>query len=86
MFNVGDIVYLKSGGPAMTVISDDGKQTTVQWFNGSAPQSTAFPDATLVTDDPAPVLQQALIVANAQAAVDNPVPVKVSQAQPAIGG
>ena len=35
MFNIGEIVILKSGGPAMTVISiTDGKLTCMYYYEG----------------------------------------------------
>ena len=35
VFNAGDVVRLKSGGPAMTVLwaARDGESVTLQWWN-----------------------------------------------------
>ncbi|BBL90609.1 hypothetical protein VroAM7_32620 [Vibrio rotiferianus] len=33
MFNVGDCVQLKSGGPVMTVSDTDGSTVRCQWFD-----------------------------------------------------
>ena len=33
MFNIGDEVVLKSGGPRMTVCSTIGEMITCSWFN-----------------------------------------------------
>lgn len=33
MFNVGDLVMLKSGGPVMTVIQVDGSNVYCTWFD-----------------------------------------------------
>ena len=79
MFKVGDIVYLKSGSPPLTVITDDGSNATVQWFNGAAPEETAFPEGALSAVDPAPVLKQAAAVADAQAAIADPLPSPAQQ-------
>lgn len=46
-FNVGDVVCLKSGGPAMTVTkvgqSEGETFIWVKWFNGTKMQSDTFP-------------------------------------------
>ena len=50
---VGDVVYLKSGGRAMTVTTIDSDGTIrVAWDGGSA----GYPEACLVGDYPEPVL------------------------------
>lgn len=33
VFNSGDVVLLKSGGPKMTVIEDDGDTCECMWFD-----------------------------------------------------
>lgn len=54
---IGDVVYLKSGGPSMTVQAFPEKDSVqVQWFSGSEPRSAEFPVASLVVDDPTPAL------------------------------
>ena len=47
-FNVGDVVRLKSGGPAMTVVyTTEGNKVTVNWYNGSGFSQQVFPIAAL---------------------------------------
>ncbi|MGY6251497.1 YodC family protein [Bosea thiooxidans] len=41
-FNVGDVVRLKSGGPAMTVEQTGGKAIRCAWFNGGGYNSGVF--------------------------------------------
>jgi uncharacterized protein YodC (DUF2158 family) len=48
-FKVGDIVRLKSGGPAMTVQEDlPGGDFRCQWFGGRKLESGIFPHKSLV--------------------------------------
>jgi uncharacterized protein YodC (DUF2158 family) len=51
MYKVGDVVQLKSGGPAMTVtsVNDDGT-FYCEWFPGvqSAPLAGSFPSDALL--------------------------------------
>jgi uncharacterized protein YodC (DUF2158 family) len=45
----GDVARLKSGGPEMTVISDDGDGVfTCQWFTDGSPQSGQYHKRTLL--------------------------------------
>ena len=37
-FNIGDIVYLKSGSPAMTVVQRDRFEVMVRWVDGTIVQ------------------------------------------------
>jgi uncharacterized protein YodC (DUF2158 family) len=49
-FAIGDIVKLKSGGPAMTVRSlpdGPGKSYRCQWFAGKSLESGSFPPDSL---------------------------------------
>lgn len=54
---VGDIVYLVSGGPSMTVNKVDGENVVTQWFVGVGYQSMTFPMAALTVTDPIPQLE-----------------------------
>lgn len=45
---IGDVVRLKSGGPAMTVAEIDGSEVVVRWFEGSDLNSGRI-GATLLT-------------------------------------
>lgn len=80
---VGDTIYLKSGGPAMTVDEINGKVITCKWFSGATAQRGDFPELGLVVDDPTPVIeatrQAAVDAANAaaKAAADVAIPAKV---------
>jgi uncharacterized protein YodC (DUF2158 family) len=38
----GDVVQLKSGGPAMTVSEVSGTQVTCTWFDGTKPCQRGF--------------------------------------------
>lgn len=72
MFQIGDVVYLKSGGNPMTVrtIDQDGTVRCV-WYGGEA----GFPAACLIGDDPLPALakkRRALETQFADAAVKAP--------------
>lgn len=56
--NIGDIVYLKSGGPAMMVLGLDtsGDQlvecVVVTWFSGKEDKIRSFPLVCLSKTDP----------------------------------
>ncbi len=52
-FDVGDVVYLKSGSRPMTVI--DGSKSgdvTLQWDNGQSLAGGSLPEAALTLKDP----------------------------------
>jgi uncharacterized protein YodC (DUF2158 family) len=59
MATVGDVVYLKSGGPPLTVIKTEGdpgdQKVTCSWMNGGI-YSHQFPENSLVIEDPLPAL------------------------------
>jgi uncharacterized protein YodC (DUF2158 family) len=44
---VGDTVYLKSGGPLMSVLRLDGDMAWCQWFDGPKPVADGFHRSTL---------------------------------------
>ncbi|HEX3560888.1 MAG TPA: DUF2158 domain-containing protein [Pyrinomonadaceae bacterium] len=45
---VGDVVQLKSGGPQMTVVSDEGNNYFFcQWFIGGKLDHNSFPSSAL---------------------------------------
>jgi len=44
---VGDVVRLKSGGPAMTVTSAKEGRVFCAWFEGTKNDSAFFPEAAL---------------------------------------
>lgn len=50
LFNVGDLVRIKSGGPVMTVraVVADGLIFECQWFAGKKLESGRFPAASLL--------------------------------------
>lgn len=51
----GDVVWLKSGSPAMTVIGlTNGSETAYdcQWFEGGNTFSGTFEEVALTTEDP----------------------------------
>ena len=51
--NIGDTVWLKSGGPKMTISEPDGTEYKCQWFNDKKELQFAFFKATdLTTEDP----------------------------------
>ncbi|WP_222832266.1 YodC family protein [Pseudomonas sp. SC3(2021)] len=41
-FKTGDVVKLKSGGPDMSVKSENGKHLTCQWFAGKKLEQGIF--------------------------------------------
>jgi uncharacterized protein YodC (DUF2158 family) len=57
MFNIGDVVRLKSGGPKMTITgivkrgpheqSEDSPEYQVHWFWENKPATTVFPGEAL---------------------------------------
>jgi uncharacterized protein YodC (DUF2158 family) len=47
----GDVVRLKSGGPAMTVESMGGEKALCVWFEGSKPFKQMFQLTALALDD-----------------------------------
>lgn len=54
-FKVGDVVQLKSGGPALTVSQVyDGPTVKVDWFDGGKARHADFDIATLQTFVPTP--------------------------------
>ena len=58
-FEVGDVVWLKSGGPAMTVATDAGTFVTCMWFDSEGHvHSERFP-ASLITEAPPSPSKQA---------------------------
>jgi uncharacterized protein YodC (DUF2158 family) len=50
----GEVVYLASGGPGMTVekVSDDNHTVTCFWFDGAKRVRTEIPDLSLTVHDP----------------------------------
>lgn len=52
-FKIGEVVYLKSGSAAMTVVSEHNGSHTVVWHdkNGTE-QRSSYPGAALTKDDP----------------------------------
>ena len=44
---VGDIVILKSGGPAMTIEAVDETGLTCYWFDGAERRTAFFPPETI---------------------------------------
>lgn len=52
MFNVGDLVQLKSGGPAMTVAGIDSQSVDCTWFDGPKLTSGSFIAGTLKKYEP----------------------------------
>lgn len=47
--NIGDVVYLKSGGPPMTIIALNGDATAQCYWTGG---NMALPLACLIADNP----------------------------------
>jgi uncharacterized protein YodC (DUF2158 family) len=41
-FNAGDVVFLKSGGPKMTVTGIEGNYAYCEWFDGLKPVRDKF--------------------------------------------
>lgn len=58
---IGDVVYLKSGGPALTVVrdADDRGMIGVNWFNGLTIISTELPEAATTALNPEPSISAA---------------------------
>lgn len=60
--NIGDVVYLKSGGPPVTVTEilprpdASGTDVGVKWFGGLTMMAATFPATALVVVDPLPVI------------------------------
>jgi uncharacterized protein YodC (DUF2158 family) len=54
LFKIGDVVRLRSGGPAMTVkTEDDGDgQVECQWFEKRKAHSSWFPAKSLTESEP----------------------------------
>lgn len=46
-FRVGDVVQLKSGGPAMTVTEVNGTDVTCSWFVRDEPKINVYPSDAL---------------------------------------
>jgi uncharacterized protein YodC (DUF2158 family) len=58
--NIGDVVFLKSGGPPMTVTEIlPGGGVGLHWFSGALMMAGTFPAISLVVTDPSPVLTKA---------------------------
>ncbi len=63
--NLGDVVYLKSGGPPMTVTEilprpdQSGTDVGLKWFGGGSMSAGTFPANSLVPVDPLPSIQKA---------------------------
>lgn len=69
-WTVGDIVYLKSCSPAMTVTEVLPNTTVgVHWFAGQTMLAATFPENTLTSYFPCPALVHAQAVING---TDNP--------------
>lgn len=56
---IGDLVYLKSGGVAMTVISEKPEEVGTNWFGGATVYSGVFPPETLISTNPTPAINDA---------------------------
>lgn len=65
---IGDVVYLKSGSPPMTVVKlySDAKEVDLQWQTGSTLTSTHTAEAALTSIDPGPELRNALAIREAE--------------------
>ena len=53
-FKVGDVVWLKSGGPSMTV-TEVGPMMFCEWFANNVTSSKSFPPDALTKKNPKPV-------------------------------
>lgn len=60
-YNIGDIVYLVSGGPAMAVgeaiingYNEFSGDYWCQWFSGRKHEKARFPEESLTTTNPKP--------------------------------
>jgi uncharacterized protein YodC (DUF2158 family) len=51
-FKVGDTVILRSGGPRMTVESNDGDAVKCVWFEKTKAHRGTFPSAALAAQQP----------------------------------
>ena len=60
-FQIGDVVYLKSGSPAMTIIEfkSNGQYKTV-WIDGNGEHFSLYPPAAITKDDPNKVTQSTI--------------------------
>lgn len=62
--NLGDVLYLKSGGPPMTVTEilprpdQSGTDIGLRWFGGTNMMAGTFPASSLVVAYPLPTLQK----------------------------
>jgi uncharacterized protein YodC (DUF2158 family) len=58
IFEVGDVVRLKSGGPSMMIRSIDGNEIFCEWFDKAVPRSHSFLKAQLAhtTPEQTPIL------------------------------
>lgn len=56
---IGDVVYLKSGGPPATVTEILTDKITVQWIVNGLMQAATLPPDAFTGDDPAPAITQA---------------------------
>lgn len=71
-WTIGDVVYLKSCSPAMTVTSIlPNTNVGVNWFSGQILQAGTFPENTLTAYFPCPALAHAQRVIDG---TDNPPP------------
>lgn len=66
MPKIGEVVFLNSGGPAMTVTEILAKdnpvlpgQVGVKWFSNGQLAASTFPPDALTDDDPVPAMQAA---------------------------
>lgn len=50
--NIGDVVYLKGGSPALTVQEIDGTDAIVSWFKDGQVERNRFKLAQLTTENP----------------------------------
>jgi len=54
-FKSGDVVWLKNGGPSMTVYSSDGKTVNCDWFDEqNKPNRGVYTTDQLTTEKPSP--------------------------------